>query len=214
MTGLLIADTVAWGETGSAPRLLWQALAGYRQEVLQRSLPTLHLPVDLARANWGDLWKDYARLVAGMAGNGISAEKNQGSGQSSFGSQPGKAAIAISYPGSFGDTIDSHSTLADLCQDWRLSVLLTLPPVRQATSIAVAFAALARLHKTSVLGFVFVGEGHAELDELSDAIESMTRIPLLGHLPFSPAEGASDGFKRSRKLQRAAAHLQWELLPW
>ncbi len=211
MTGLLIADTVAWGDTGSGPMLLLQALTAYRQQVLQRSLQTLYLPTDLTQVNWGATWQEYVQLLEGKR---IPIDQSKGDGDSQDGRQRSSGAIAIAYPGSFGDAIDAHSTLASLCQDWRLSVLLTLPPHPQALSIAVAFTALAQHHKTPLLGYVFVGKGNADVAQLTDSIEKITRVPLIGHIPLSLEKGSAAGLDRSQELQQTASHLNWELLPW
>lgn len=211
MTGLLIADTVAWGDTGSAPMLLLQALTAYRQQVLQRSLQTLYLPTDLTQVNWGSTWQEYVQLLEGKR---IPSDRSKGDGDSQDGRQRSSGAIAIAYPGSFGDAIDAHSTLASLCQDWRLSALLTLPPHPQALSIAIAFTALAHYHKTPLLGYVFVGKGNADVAQLTDSIEKITRVPLIGHIPLSLEKGSAAGLDRSQELQQTASHLNWELLPW
>ncbi|MEL7083339.1 MAG: hypothetical protein AAF268_04570 [Cyanobacteria bacterium P01_A01_bin.3] len=197
MSGLLIADTVpliagSSGAVSSAPTHLLKGLSTYLERVQQRSLQSLALSQDLADVDWGKAWQDYAQLL------------KQASGE----------VVTIAYPGSLGDAIDDHSTLANLCQDWRLSVLLTLPPLPYAISVAAAFAALATSSKAPLVGYVLVGDS-ATLDEsgvdiatLSQHVEAIARVPVLGHLPNTM------GSQEDNALFAAAAALNWELLPW
>ncbi len=201
MSGLLIADTVSLGTGASAPTELLAALSTYLELVQQRSLHSLLLPDDLAQVDWGKIWQDYTHLLKKASGE----------------------TVAIAASGSLGDAIDDHSTLASLCQDWRLSVLLTLPDLPYAVSLAAAFSALATSAKTPLVGFVLVGgegtDSQAEyISVLSQQIEAIARVPVLGHLSLNeesqgePAD--NDSAERNRTLVDAAARLNWELLPW
>ena len=195
MSGLLIADTVPLNRETSkavspAPTYLLTALSSYLERVQHRSLQSLQLPRDVSQVDWGKTWQDYARLL------------KQASGE----------VVTIAYPGGLGDAIDNHSTLANLCQDWRLSVLLTLPLLPDAVSIAAAFSALATSSKTPLIGYVLVGDS-PERDEtgqdiatLSQQIEAIARVPVLGHLPLDTGD--------ENALFAAASRLNWELLPW
>ena len=195
MSGLLIADTVPLNRETSkavppAPTCLFTALSAYLERVQHRTLQSLKLPRDVSQVDWGKTWQDYAHLL------------KQASGE----------VVTIAYPGSLGDAIDNHSTLANLCQDWRLSVLLTLPLLPNAVSVAAAFSALASSSKTPLVGYVLVGDSR-QLDEsgqdiatLSQQIEAIARVPVLGHLPHDTRD--------ENALIAAAARLNWELLPW
>lgn len=211
MSGLLIADTVptdaeASGVVSTAPTYLLKGLSVYLDRVQQRSLHSLALPRDLSQVDWGKTWQDYAHLL------------KQASGE----------VVTLTYPGSLGDAIDYHSTLANLCQDWRLSVLLTLPPLPYAVSLAAAFSALATSSKAPLVGYVLVGDSPTPKDieqdkdinqeketgqaiaTLSQQIEAIARVPVLGHLPSTTSSDVSE----EDALFAAASRLNWELLPW
>ena len=187
MTGVLIADTVQMGEGIPAPTLLVKALSIYLERVRSRSLPQLQLPNNLAEVNWGQTWQDYVQLLA-------TAEKE---------------VATITYAGSLGDEIDGHSTLADLCSDWRLSVLLTLPLLPNALSLAAAYAALANQTNSRLLGIVLIGDLSSESHPLAGRIQDIVRVPVVGYLSPHPQDSTY-----SEKLAKLATGFNWELLPW
>ena len=187
MRGVLIADTVPTGECIAAPTLMVKALSAYLQEVRERSLPLLQLPDTLSQVDWGQTWQEYAQLLE-------SADKE---------------VVAIAYGGSLGDAIDRHSTLADLCKDWRLSVLLTVPAGPHAVSVAAAYGALAKQANRELLGVVLIGETPSQPDPLASQIENIVRVPVVGYL-----SGDGQGSTASETLVQAAAGFNWELLPW
>ena len=203
MSGLLIADTVPL-ETGGrllAPSHLLTALSIYLEQVQQRSLHSLVLPDDLSQVDWGKTWQDYTHLLKQAAGD----------------------VVTIAYSGSLGDAIDNHSTLANLCKDWRLSVLLTLPPSPNAVSLAAAFSALAISARTPLVGYVFVGgqatdSQIAHMSVVRQKIEAIAGVPVLGYLPLpensQDKSAESDRVPRHKDLLESAACLNWELLPW
>ncbi|MGK7912459.1 MAG: hypothetical protein AB4050_13420 [Synechococcus sp.] len=199
MTGLLIADTVPLHsgslEAGAsavspAPTYLLNGLSIYLERVQQRALQSLTLPQDITQMDWGKTWQDYTHLLKQASGG----------------------VVALTYPGSLGDAIDDHSTLASLCQDWRLSVLLTLPPLPYAVSLAAAFSALAASSKAPLVGYVLAGTpqtpdgSEQDIAALSQQIEAIARVPVLGHLPLDSGDETA--------VFAAAARLNWELLPW
>lgn len=200
MSGLLIADTVPLvaepsASEETAPTFLLKGLSIYVERVQQRSLRTLALPQNLADVDWGKTWQDYAQLLKQSSGD----------------------VVTLAYPGSLGDPIDNHSTLANLCQDWRLSVLLTLPPLPYAVSLAAAFSTLAVSSKTPLVGYVLVGDSKtldrlgADITVLSQQIEAIARVPVLGYFPkiMNSPEG-----REGNTIFAAATALNWELLPW
>ncbi|NET00407.1 MAG: ATP-dependent dethiobiotin synthetase BioD [Sphaerospermopsis sp. SIO1G1] len=97
--------------------------------------------------------------------------------------------LLVESLGGLGSPITDELTVADLAGEWRLPTILVVPVKLGAIAQAVANVALARQAKINLRGIVLNCTQHlteAEIADLtpSDLIESFTKIPVLGCLPF------------------------------
>lgn len=91
--------------------------------------------------------------------------------------------------GGLGSPITDEMTVADMAADWRLPVVLVVPVKLGAIANAVANVALARQHRLQLQGIVLnctTPEAEKNLERLAppNMISNLTRIPMLGVLPY------------------------------
>jgi dethiobiotin synthetase len=119
--------------------------------------------------------------------------------------------VLIEGAGSLGTPVTAELTWADLAREWRLPAVLVVPVKLGAIGQAVAFAALAKQAGVDLRGIILnCGQPTtaAEIEQLAprDLIVSLTRIPVLGCLPYiSDRTSIQD-------LTIAAQSLEWEIL--
>ncbi|MGD1948411.1 MAG: dethiobiotin synthase [Leptolyngbyaceae cyanobacterium] len=97
--------------------------------------------------------------------------------------------VLVEGLGGLGSPVTDKLTVADLAADWRLPVVLVVPVKLGAIAAAVANAALARQHRLQLRGIVLnctTPEAEDRLNQLTppDMIANLTRIPVLGVLPY------------------------------
>ncbi len=97
--------------------------------------------------------------------------------------------VLVEGLGGLGSPVTDEITVADLAADWRLPVVLVVPVKLGAIAAAVANVALARQHRLKLRGIVLnciTPEAKEKLDQLTppDMISNLTRIPVLGVLPY------------------------------
>lgn len=97
--------------------------------------------------------------------------------------------VLVEGLGGLGSPVTDEMTVADLAADWRLPVVLMVPVRLGAIAAAVANVALARQHRLQLQGIVLnctTPEAQVQLNQLTppDMISSLTRIPVLGVLPY------------------------------
>lgn len=97
--------------------------------------------------------------------------------------------VLVEGLGGLGSPVTDELTVADLAADWRLPVVLVVPVKLGAIAAAVANAALARQHRLQLRGIVLnctTPEAEDRLNQLTppDMIANLTRIPVLGVLPY------------------------------
>ncbi len=184
MGGCLITGTQELDTEGSPTAdLLARCLMAYQQN---SGLMPVNGPVmDL---DWGELWAHYRQLLQHHS------------------------SVILLYPGSLGDQISDHLTVADWARDWRLPLILTLPVGPQTISQAAAYQALAAQAQAKLLGWVFFHlQAQPEPDPatLQSQIQTLTHTPILGGLSKSALESASE-----HQLAQWGATLDWERMRW
>lgn len=97
--------------------------------------------------------------------------------------------VLVEGLGGLGSPVTDEMTVADLAADWRLPVVLVVPVKLGAIANAVANVALARQHRLQLQGIVLnciSPEAEAQLEQLAppDMLSNLTRIPVLGVLPY------------------------------
>ncbi|MEO0869139.1 MAG: dethiobiotin synthase [Cyanobacteria bacterium J06642_11] len=97
--------------------------------------------------------------------------------------------VLVEGLGGLGSPVTDEMTVADLAADWRLPVVLVVPVKLGAISAAVANVALARQHQLKLQGIVLNCTTPDAVDRVErltppDMISSLTRIPVLGVLPY------------------------------
>ena len=97
--------------------------------------------------------------------------------------------VLVEGLGGLGSPVTDEMTVADLAADWRLPIVLVVPVKLGAIANAVANVALARQHRLQLQGIVLnctSPEAEVELENLAppDMISNLTRVPVLGILPY------------------------------
>ena len=97
--------------------------------------------------------------------------------------------VLVEGLGGLGSPVTDEMTVADLAADWRLPVMLVVPVKLGAIAAAVANVALARQHRLQLRGIVLnctTPDAEDRLEQLTppDMIANLTRIPVLGVLPY------------------------------
>ena len=97
--------------------------------------------------------------------------------------------VLVEGLGGLGSPVTDEMTVADLAADWRLPIVLVVPVKLGAIAAAVANVALARQHRLQLQGIVLNcttpnAEDNVEQLTPPDLISNLTRIPVLGVLPY------------------------------
>lgn len=97
--------------------------------------------------------------------------------------------VLVEGLGGLGSPVTDELTVADLAADWRLPVVLVVPVKLGAIAATVANVALARQHQLKLQGIVLnctTPDAENTLDQLTppDLLSNLTRIPVLGVLPY------------------------------
>lgn len=184
MGGCLVTGTQdPVGTEAPTADLLARCLMAYRQTA--GLMPVSGPLLDL---DWGELWTHYSQLLQHHPG------------------------VIILYPGSLGDRISDHLTVADWARDWRVPLMLTLSMGKGAIPQAAAYHALADRAQAKLIGWVLFHEGEPpqpDPEDLQAQIQVLTGTPVLGGLPQSALEQAGDP-----DLARWGATLDWERMRW
>lgn len=118
--------------------------------------------------------------------------------------------VLVEGLGGLGSPVTDELTVADLASDWRLPVVLVVPVKLGAIANTVANVALARQHRLQLQGIVLnctSPKAEIELENLAppDMISNLTRIPVLGVLPyFSDPTDVTQLSAAARKLDLEA----------
>lgn len=171
----------------SNPELLAPCLAAYLRRQTRHTLKILAAPANLSTLNWEEFWQSYTSL------------------------QQAHPWVAVVYPGSAGDSIDTRLSVADWAHDWHLPLMLTLPLEPWSISQAVAFTALARQAGAALLGFILVQgleSPTTSLDSILTAIQSRCSVPVLGILPLTRLISATTESERAD----LGSQLDWQVL--
>ena len=97
--------------------------------------------------------------------------------------------VIVEGAGGLGSPVAEALTVADLASQWRLPAVLVVPIKLGAIAAAVANVALAEQKKVSLLGIVLTctqphTQGQIDSWAPIEMIESLTRIPVLGTVPY------------------------------
>jgi dethiobiotin synthetase len=97
--------------------------------------------------------------------------------------------VLVESAGGFGTPLTFETTVADLAWDWRLPTVLVVPVKLGAIGQAVANVALAKQSRVHLKGIVLNCVQPCtdpDLEDLApaDLIQCLTRIPVLGVLPY------------------------------
>ncbi len=97
--------------------------------------------------------------------------------------------VLVESAGGFGSPLTFETTVADLAWDWRLPTVLVVPVKLGAIGQAVANVALAKQNRVHLKGIVLNCVQpctDSDLEDLApaDLIQCLTRIPVLGLLPY------------------------------
>lgn len=97
--------------------------------------------------------------------------------------------VLVEGAGGLGSPVAESLTVADMANQWRLPAVLVVPVRLGAIAAAVANAALAEQKKVKLLGIVLNcthprTQGQIESWTPIEMIESLTRIPILGTMPY------------------------------
>lgn len=119
--------------------------------------------------------------------------------------------VLVEALGGLGCPITRELTVADLAGAWRLEVMLVVPVKLGAIGQAVANVALARQCGISLKGIVLNCVNPVTPQQLNDwaeidLIQSLTRVPVLGILPYLT------DLNDLEKLAQVAANLDLELV--
>lgn len=119
--------------------------------------------------------------------------------------------VLLEGAGGLGSPVAAEVTVADLAREWRLPVVLVVPVKLGAIASTVANVALAEKSKIKLKGIVLncthpVTQSQIENWAPIDMIESLTRVPVVGVLPYLKQ------IKDVDALSDAAAQLDLERL--
>lgn len=118
--------------------------------------------------------------------------------------------VLVEGLGGLGSPVTDEMTVADLAADWRLPIVLVVPVKLGAIAAAVANVALARQHRLQLQGIILnctTPDAENSVEQLTppDLISNLTRIPVLGVLPyFSDPTNTEQLSAAARKLHLEA----------
>jgi dethiobiotin synthetase len=147
-------------------------------------LPPLAVPPADAQINLEDIWQRLQQL------------------------QQQKDLVLLEAWGGLGTPLTYETTVADLAWDWHLPTVLVVPVQPGSVAQAVANVALAQQAKVRLKGIILNSNQpypRQDREEWApvDLIQSLTRKPVLGHMPF-----LEDPTDVSKLVQIAA---EWQL---
>jgi dethiobiotin synthetase len=119
--------------------------------------------------------------------------------------------VLIEALGGLGTPMTRELTVADVAREWRLPTVLVVPVRLGAIGQAVANVALAKQSNVNLRGIILNCQRPTTATELenlapADLIMSLTRVPVIGCLPYLPA------WPSTHDLHTAAQDLEWSLL--
>lgn len=119
--------------------------------------------------------------------------------------------VLVEALGGLGAPMTAELVVADIARDWRLPAVLVVPVKLGAIGSAVANVALARQYNVQLRGIVLNCPQPLFDTEIanfapSELIQSLTRTPVLGCLPYLP------NVRNLDSLAAAAASLDLEIL--
>jgi dethiobiotin synthetase len=119
--------------------------------------------------------------------------------------------VLIEALGGLGTPVTWELTVADIAREWRLPTVLVVPVQLGAIGQAVANVALAKYSNVQIRGIILncaQPRTATEIAQLApaDAIANLTRVPVLGCLPYLP------NWQSTGELATAAQALAWDLL--
>ena len=227
MAALLIAGT----DTDVGKTFVTIALAIYWQKYYLRHQNTQNLSIfKLIQTGIGDI-ELYNRLFADSAGIEIVAPLRFASPvappvaaakegraialgevwQAYNTSQQKSSLVLLESLGGLGSPVTNELTVGNIAADWRLPTVLVVPVKLGAIANVVANVALARSLKIELKGIILncsqadASEKIADLTPV-DLIQSLTRVPILGTLPYL------DDLAESDKIAKIVANWDIELI--
>ncbi len=119
--------------------------------------------------------------------------------------------VLVEALGGLGTPMTRELTVADIAREWRLPTVLVVPVRLGSIGQAVANVALARQANVNLKGIILncaQPTTVAEIENLTpaDLIMNLTRVPVIGCIPYLPTWPAADS------LAMAAQDLEWSLL--
>jgi dethiobiotin synthetase len=128
--------------------------------------------------------------------------------------QQQKDLVLLEACGGIGTPLTFETTVADLAWDWQIPAILVVPVQPGAVAQIIANVALAQQSRVHLKGIILNSNRPCQQQELEDwapvdLIQSLTRKPILGHVPY--LEDPTD----VNKLAQIAANWQLErFLPY
>ena len=97
--------------------------------------------------------------------------------------------VLVEGVGSLGSPITAELTVADLAHDWKLPTILVIPVRLGAMGQAIAQIALAKQSRVNIRGLILSCPEPCSKQDIEnwasiDLLESFTRCPVLGILPY------------------------------
>ncbi len=119
--------------------------------------------------------------------------------------------VLIEALGGLGTPMTRELTVADVAREWRLPTVLVVPVRLGSIGQAVANVALAKQTNVNLKGIILNCQrptSAADLENLTpaDLIMNLTRVPVIGCLPYLP------DWPAPQNLATAAQDLEWSLL--
>ncbi len=119
--------------------------------------------------------------------------------------------VLVEALGGLGSPLTRELTVADVAREWRLPTVLVVPVKLGSIGQAVANVALAKQANVNLKGIILNCQQPttaAEIENLTpaDLIMSLTRVPVIGCLPYLP------DWPSPKNLATAAQDLEWSLL--
>jgi dethiobiotin synthetase len=119
--------------------------------------------------------------------------------------------VLIEALGGLGTPLTRELTVADVAREWRLPTVLVVPVRLGSIGQAVANVALAKQAHVNLRGIILNCQRPttaAEIENLApaDLMMSLTRVPVIGCLPYLP------DWPATKNLATAAQNLEWSLL--
>lgn len=115
--------------------------------------------------------------------------------------------VLVEGVGGLGSPITAELTVADLAYDWKLPTILVVPVRLGAIGQAIAQVALAKQSRVNIWGLILSCPEPCSTQDIEnwasiDLLESFTRCPVLGILPYQ------NDFSLENLTQAAA---QWDI---